>query len=69
MSLDKRAEVLKLTGHLEKFLEWGSSTATVAAPEKAPTWTKALILVRCFRFELGRPEHARKAPTATRKAP
>jgi hypothetical protein len=55
---------MQVLGTVEKVLEWGSTAGAILAPEKAGSWGKALILCRCLRFELGRPEHAERARRA-----
>jgi hypothetical protein len=59
---------MQVLGTVERVLEWGSSASTLLAPEKSGQWGKALLLCRCLRFELERPEHAermRRAAAAT----
>ncbi len=59
---------MQVLGKIEEVLQWGSTASTVLAPEKAESWGKALILCRCLRFELGRPEHAERARRAAAAA-
>jgi len=60
-------KTLKLLGTVEAVLEWGFSASSVLDPEKCRSIGQALLLTRCLRFELQRPEHQhrRKVAAAT----